>query len=92
MSNTQPSAGTVKGGSLRETKQTLTFLLRAFRHRNYRLFFGGQGLSLVGTWMQQIAVSWLVYRMTGSALILGGSSALSDKGRPFYIPCGRGLR
>jgi len=45
--------------------------LRAFRHRNYRLFFGGQGLSLVGTWMQQIAVSWLVYRLSGSALVLG---------------------
>jgi len=56
---------------LSETKQTLTFILRAFRHRNYRLFFGGQGLSLVGTWMQQIAVSWLVYRMSGSALVLG---------------------
>jgi len=52
-------------------KQTLTFILRAFRHRNYRLFFGGQGLSLVGTWMQQIAVSWLVYRLSGSALVLG---------------------
>ena len=52
-------------------KQTLIFILRAFRHRNYRLFFGGQGLSLVGTWMQQIAVSWLVYRLSGSALVLG---------------------
>lgn len=57
--------------TLGETKQTLTFILRAFRHRNYRLFFGGQGLSLVGTWMQQIAVSWLVYRLSGSALVLG---------------------
>ena len=57
--------------TLGETKQTLTFILRAFHHRNYRLFFGGQGLSLVGTWMQQIAVSWLVYRMSGSALVLG---------------------
>ncbi len=44
---------------------------RSLSHRNYRLFFGGQGLSLVGTWMQQIAVSWLVYRLTGSALMLG---------------------
>ena len=56
---------------MRETKQTLTFILRAFRHRNYRLFFGGQGLSLIGTWIQQIAVSWLVYRLSGSALVLG---------------------
>lgn len=52
-------------------KHNLLFVLRAFRSRNYRLFFGGQGLSLVGTWMQQIAVSWLVYRMTSSALLLG---------------------
>lgn len=49
----------------------LGFLLRAFRHRNYRLFFGGQGISLVGTWMQQIAMSWLVYRLTNSAFLLG---------------------
>jgi MFS family permease len=49
----------------------LKFLLRALRSRNYRLFFIGQGTSLVGTWMQQVAVSWLVYRLTGSALLLG---------------------
>jgi MFS family permease len=40
-------------------------------HRNYRLFFGGQGISLIGTWIQQIAMSWLVYRMTNSAFLLG---------------------
>ena len=45
--------------------------LRALRHRNYRLFFGGQSLSLVGTWITRIATSWLVYRLTGSALLLG---------------------
>ena len=45
--------------------------LRAFRHRNFRLFFYGQSLSLIGTWTQQIAMSWLVYRMTGSAFLLG---------------------
>ncbi len=47
------------------------FLLRALRSRNYRLFCLGQGVSLVGTWMQQVAVSWLVYRLTGSSAILG---------------------
>lgn len=47
------------------------FALRALRHRNLRLFFAGQGISLVGTWMQQVAMSWLVYRLTGSALVLG---------------------
>src|SRR5437870_11610921 len=45
--------------------------LRAFRHRNYRLFFAGQLTSLVGTWMQTVAQSWLVYRLTGSAALLG---------------------
>ncbi len=46
-------------------------IFRALQHRNYRLFFGGQSISLVGTWMQQIAMSWLVYRLTNSALLLG---------------------
>src|ERR1043165_5169909 len=44
---------------------------RALRHRNYRLFFAGQLISLIGTWMDQVAESWLVYRLTGSALLLG---------------------
>jgi hypothetical protein len=39
--------------------------LRAFRHRNYRLFFFGQSLSVIGTWIQQLAMSWLVYRLSG---------------------------
>ena len=46
-------------------------LVRALRHRNYRLFFGGQLISLTGTWMQMVAQSWLVYRLTGSAVLLG---------------------
>jgi len=46
-------------------------LARSFRHRDYRLFFSGQFISLVGTWMQQTAQSWLVYRLTGSSLSLG---------------------
>jgi MFS family permease len=45
--------------------------LRAFRYRNYRLYFGGQGISLTGAWMQQVAMGWLVYRLTRSALHLG---------------------
>jgi MFS family permease len=44
---------------------------RALRHRNFRLFFFGQLISLVGTWMQSIAQQWLVYRLTGSATMLG---------------------
>src|SRR5436309_11874652 len=47
------------------------FALRALRSRNYRLFFGGQSISLIGTWMTRLATSWLVYRLTGSALLLG---------------------
>src|SRR5215471_6735634 len=46
-------------------------LLRALRHRNYRLFFTGQSLSLIGTWITRVATSWLVYRLTGSELLLG---------------------
>jgi MFS family permease len=47
------------------------FMLRALGHKNYRLFFSGQTISLIGTWMTRIATSWLVYRLTGSALLLG---------------------
>ena len=46
-------------------------LLRALRHRNYRLFFGGQSLSLLGTWITRLAVSWLTWRLTHSAVLLG---------------------
>jgi MFS family permease len=44
---------------------------RALRHRNFRLFFGGQSISLIGTWMTRVATSWLVYRLTKSSLVLG---------------------
>src|SRR5436305_9532956 len=46
-------------------------MLRALRYRNYRLFFGGQIVSLAGTWITTTATNWLVYRLTGSALLLG---------------------
>src|SRR5579864_9458463 len=49
----------------------VAFMVRALRYRNYRLFFGGQIVSLVGTWITTTATSWLVYRLTGSALLLG---------------------
>ena len=45
--------------------------LAAFKHRNYRLFFAGQGVSLTGTWMQNVALGWLVYDVTRSAFLLG---------------------
>ena len=47
------------------------FAVRALGSRNYRLFFIGQSISLIGTWMTRIATSWLVYRLTGSAALLG---------------------
>jgi len=46
-------------------------VFRALRYRNFKVFFIGQGISLIGTWMQYVAMSWLVYRMTNSALMLG---------------------
>ncbi|MBF0384453.1 MAG: MFS transporter [Candidatus Omnitrophica bacterium] len=54
-----------------QNESGLKFVLRAFRNRNYRIFFVGQGASLVGTWMQQMAMSWLVYRLTNSPFLLG---------------------
>src|SRR6201997_2841536 len=44
---------------------------RALRHRNFKLFVTGQSISLIGTWMTRLATSWLVYRLTHSALLLG---------------------
>jgi len=52
--------------------------LRALSNRDYRLFFFGQGASLIGTWMQSIAASWLIYRLTGSAFMLGLAGFLSQ--------------
>ena len=46
-------------------------MFRALQHRNFQLFFGGQLISLIGTWMDNIAEAWLVYRLTGSSLLLG---------------------
>ena len=58
---------------------------RALRSRNYRLFFIGQGISLIGTWMTRLATGWLVYRLTDSAFLLG---AVSFAGQipSFFIP------
>ena len=49
----------------------VAFMLRAFSYPNYRLFFGGQIVSLIGSWISMTATSWLVYRLTGSAMALG---------------------
>src|ERR1051326_2166774 len=60
-----------RGGEDERKASGVAFMLRALGHRNYRLFFSGQSVSLIGTWMTRIATSWLVYRLTGSALLLG---------------------
>jgi len=57
--------------SARSEVSRARLVLRALHHRNFRLFISGQLVSLIGTWMQSIAQSWLVYRLTGSALLLG---------------------
>src|SRR5438093_2768839 len=51
---------------------------RALRHRNYRLFFWGQLVSLIGTWMQQTAMSWFVYEITNSKFLLGAVAAIGS--------------
>src|SRR5277367_118524 len=61
---------------------------RALRHRNFQLFFGGQLISLIGTWMQSVAQSWLVYRLTGSALLLGSVGFASQIPVFMFAPLG----
>lgn len=61
-------------------------ITRAFRSRNYRLFFAGQCISLIGTWMQQTALSWLVYRITGSPFLLGLVAFMSQIPSFFVAP------
>lgn len=56
---------------MRQNRNSLTLALPALRSRNFRLFFAGQLISLIGTWMQQIAMTWLAYRLTDSAAMLG---------------------
>jgi MFS family permease len=59
------------GATEEKQSSSISYAWRALRHRNFRLFFAGQSISLIGTWMTRIATSWLVYRLTGSALLLG---------------------
>ena len=60
--------------------------LRAFRSKNFRIFYAGQGLSLLGNWMQTVAMSWLVYRITGSALLLGVTAGAQQLPILFFSP------
>jgi MFS family permease len=65
------SATAVETDSKTSPRSKWATALRALRHRNFQLFFGGQLISLIGTWMQTVAQAWLVYRLTKSALLLG---------------------
>ncbi len=69
-------------------KPSIFVALRALRHRNYRLFFFGQSISLIGTWMQRVAVGWLVYRLTGSEALLGLEAFLTMFPSLFMSPIG----
>jgi MFS family permease len=61
-------------------------IFRAFSHRNYRLFFTGQGLSLIGTWIQTIALNWYLYRVSGSPLVLGIAAFMTQVPFIFLSP------
>lgn len=61
-----------------QSPSRLATTLRALKHRNFQLFFSGQLISLIGTWMQTVAESWLVYRLTGSSLLLGSVAFASQ--------------
>jgi MFS family permease len=64
----------------------LTGTFRALRNANFRRFYIGQGISLIGTWMQQLAMSWLVYRLTGSAMMLGVIGFASQIPTLVFVP------
>src|SRR5580693_10754661 len=75
MADSPPSTGDMQSaaapptGAAGQGRAAGTF--RALKHRNFQLFFGGQIISLVGTWMQTVAQAWLIYRLTGSGALLG---------------------
>jgi MFS family permease len=81
-----PSAELAQANSLPQAKWQLA--MRALRHRNFQLFFSGQLISLIGTWMQTVAQSWLVYRITGSSLLLGSVGFASQFPVFLFAPFG----
>ena len=62
--------------------------LRAFRHPNYVRYFAGQSVSILGTWIQTIALSWLVYRLSGSAFLLGLTGFAAQIALLIFAPFG----
>jgi MFS family permease len=75
---TGPEPPEANGTRVAASRGGVSHAWRALRHRNFRLFFGGQTISLIGTWMTRIATAWLVYRLTGSALLLGTVSFMGQ--------------
>src|SRR5881409_3691930 len=77
MDDRQPAIATVPADTSAQPRRVVTGgvswhkTFAAFRHRNYRLFFAGQLVSVIGTWMQQVAMGWLVYQLSNSAFTLG---------------------
>ena len=66
-----PAPDSPQSNAAKSNTRGLPVTLRALKHRNFQLFFSGQLISLIGTWMQNVAQAWLVYRLTGSSLLLG---------------------
>ncbi len=88
-SREQIASAVLNGGeAASETKSRWQVAGRALRHRNFQLFFSGQLISLIGTWMQSVAQSWLVYRLTGSALLLGSVGFASQIPVFLFAPLG----
>ena len=81
-----PAAGAGEGIAVKPVAGRFSHSWRALRHRNFRLFFLGQGISLMGTWMTRLALSWLTYRLTGSALLLGLVSFSGQIGTALLAP------
>ncbi len=87
-SNTSTLENTTSNGDVAEQRTRWQAAVRALRHRNFQLFFSGQLISLIGTWMQTVAQSWLVYRMTGSGLLLGSVGFASQIPVFLFAPLG----
>ncbi|MGC1373607.1 MAG: MFS transporter, partial [Candidatus Sulfotelmatobacter sp.] len=89
-SRTQTQEGAGANGNEAESRRPSRWQVawRALRHRNFQLFFSGQLISLIGTWMQSVAQSWLVYRLTGSALLLGAVGFASQIPVFIFAPLG----
>jgi MFS family permease len=69
MAETQPAE--TSPAAVLQDRSRLRDMVRSLKHRNFQLFFSGQMISLVGTWMDNVAEAWLVYRLTGSSVLLG---------------------